>query len=216
MQLPVPFVDYTRALLGEAEYNRFSVALLEDEQPVSIRLNPQKWDNSSFFILHSSLKEVPWATGACYLDQRLTFTFDPLFHAGGYYVQEASSMFVEQAVRRYLPERAVAVLDLCAAPGGKSTHLRSLLPAGSLLVANEVMRNRVQVLADYPTGTSVRLHSDRCALLGRRHVPQGRDSHRGVESGECGNLLATPAAHPDGHLALPEAGRTVGIQHVYL
>lgn len=57
-------------------------------------------------------------------------------------------MFVEQAVRRYLPERAVAVLDLCAAPGGKSTHLRSLLPAGSLLVANEVMRNRVQVLAE--------------------------------------------------------------------
>ena len=57
-------------------------------------------------------------------------------------------MFVEQAVRRYLPERAVAVLDLCAAPGGKSTHLRSLLPADSLLVANEVMRNRVQVLAE--------------------------------------------------------------------
>ena len=74
-----------------AEYNRFSAALLEDEHPVSIRLNPLKWDNSSFFILHSSLKEVPWATGACYLDQRLTFTFDPLFHAGGYYVQEASS-----------------------------------------------------------------------------------------------------------------------------
>ena len=148
MQLPASFVDYTRALLGEEEYNRFSAALLEDEQSVSIRLNPQKWDNSSFFILHSSLKEVPWTTGACYLDQRLTFTFDPLFHAGGYYVQEASSMFVEQAVRRYLPERAVAVLDLCAAPGGKSTHLRSLLPAGSLLVANEVMRNRVQVLAE--------------------------------------------------------------------
>ena len=148
MQLPASFVDYARALLGEAEYNRFSTALLEDEQPVSIRLNPQKWDNSPFSILHSPLKEVPWATGACYLDQRLTFTFDPLFHAGGYYVQEASSMFVEQAVRRYLPERAVAVLDLCAAPGGKSTHLRSLLPAGSLLVANEVMRNRVQVLAE--------------------------------------------------------------------
>ena len=54
MQLPASFVDYARALLGEAEYNRFSAALLEDEQPVSIRLNPQKWDNSSFFILHSS------------------------------------------------------------------------------------------------------------------------------------------------------------------
>ena len=57
MQLPALFVDYTRALLGEAEYNRFSAALLEDEQSVSIRLNPQKWDNSSFFILHSSLND---------------------------------------------------------------------------------------------------------------------------------------------------------------
>ena len=229
MQLPASFVDYTRALL-------------EDEQPVSIRLNPQKWDNSSFFILHSSLKEVPWATDACYLDQRLTFTFDPLFHAGGYYlfhaggyyVQEASSMFVEQAVRRYLPERAVAVLDLCAAPGGKSTHLRSLLPADSLLVANEVMRNRVQVLAENltkwghpdvvvtnsdPAEFTPLEHLFDCILTDvpcSGHVPQGRDSHRGVESGECGNLLATPAAHPDGHLALPEAGRTVGVQHVYL
>ena len=148
MQLPASFVDYTRALLGEAEYNRFSAALLEDKQPVSIRLNPQKFGRSSFFTLYPSLKEVLWATDAYYLDRRLTFTFDPLFHAGGYYVQEASSMFVEQAVRRYLPDRAVAALDLCAAPGGKSTHLRSLLPEGSLLVANEVMRNRVQVLAE--------------------------------------------------------------------
>ena len=237
MQLPASFVDYTRALLGEAEYNRFSAALLEDKQPVSIRLNPQKFGRSSFFTLYPSLKEVLWATDAYYLDRRLTFTFDPLFHAGGYYVQEASSMFVEQAVRRYLPDRAVAALDLCAAPGGKSTHLRSLLPEGSLLVANEVMRNRVQVLAENLTKwghpdvvvtnsdpaefTPLEhlfdcIHPDRCALLGRRHVPQGRDGHRGMESGECGNLLAAPASHPDGHLALPEAGRTVGIQHVYL
>ena len=148
MQLPDSFADYTRALLGEEEYTRLSTALLGEEQPVSIRLNPQKCGRSPFPILHSPLKEVPWATDACYLDQRLTFTFDPLFHAGCYYVQEASSMFVEQAVKRYLPDRAVAVLDLCAAPGGKSTHLRSLLPEGSLLVANEVMRNRVQILAE--------------------------------------------------------------------
>lgn len=148
MQLPVPFVNYTRALLGEKEYDCLSVTLLEGEQPVSIRLNPQKFVHSLSFILHSSFSNVPWATDAYYLDHRLTFTFDPLFHAGGYYVQEASSMFVEQAVRQYLSDRAVAVLDFCAAPGGKSTHLRSLLPAGSLLVANEVMRNRVQVLAE--------------------------------------------------------------------
>ena len=148
MQLPDSFAEYTRTLLGEEEYNRLSAALLDGEQPVSIRLNPQKFGHSPFSIFHFPLKEVPWATDACYLDRRLTFTFDPLFHAGCYYVQEASSMFVEQALKRYLPDRPVAVLDLCAAPGGKSTHLRSLLPAGSLLVANEVMRNRVQVLAE--------------------------------------------------------------------
>ena len=60
MQLPESFTEYTRTLLGEEEYTRLSTALLGEEQPVSIRLNPQKWDNSSFFILHSSLKEVPW------------------------------------------------------------------------------------------------------------------------------------------------------------
>ena len=57
-------------------------------------------------------------------------------------------MFVEQALKRYLPGRPLAALDLCAAPGGKSTHVRSLLPEGSLLVANEVMRNRAQILAE--------------------------------------------------------------------
>ena len=69
--------------------------------------------------------------------QRPTFTFDPLFHAGCYYVQEASSMFVEQVLRTYITG-PVVMLDLCAAPGGKSTHARSVLPVGSLLVANEV------------------------------------------------------------------------------
>ncbi|WP_300851749.1 rRNA cytosine-C5-methyltransferase, partial [uncultured Bacteroides sp.] len=83
-----------------------------------------------------------------YLSRRPTFTFDPLFHAGCYYVQEASSMFVEQALRQYMSTAPVVALDLCAAPGGKSTHVRSLLPEGSLLVANEVIRNRSQILAE--------------------------------------------------------------------
>ena len=90
MQLPDSFTEYTRTLLGEEEYTRLSTALLEEEQPVSIRLNPQKFGRSSFFTLYPSLKEVPWATDAYYLDRRLTFTFDPLFHAGGYYVQETA------------------------------------------------------------------------------------------------------------------------------
>lgn len=91
---------------------------------------------------------VPWCRKGYYLAHRPLFTLDPLFHAGAYYVQEASSMFLEQVLKRYLPDHPVAMLDLCAAPGGKSTHARSLLPEGSLLVSNEVMRNRAQILAE--------------------------------------------------------------------
>lgn len=147
MKLPSSFTDYTRALLGVEEYEKLAAAL-EGEQPVSIRLNEDKLPESSFSLFRSSLEHVPWSAAGYYLDKRLTFTFDPLFHAGCYYVQEASSMFVEQALRRYVGEGPVVMLDLCAAPGGKSTHARSVLPAGSLLVANEVIRNRSQVLAE--------------------------------------------------------------------
>lgn len=147
MELPSSFTDYTRTLLGAGEYEKLAAAL-GGEQPVSIRLNEDKLPESSFRLFRSSFKQVPWAATGYYLDKRLTFTFDPLFHAGCYYVQEASSMFVEQALRQYAAEKPVVMLDLCAAPGGKSTHVRSMLPAGSLLVANEVIRNRSQILAE--------------------------------------------------------------------
>lgn len=138
MNLPTSFIDYTRSLLGDEEYDKLAAAL-KQEPPVSIRLNKLRMD--------SQLLPVPWASEGFYLDERLTFTFDPLFHAGCYYVQEASSMFVEQVLRQYVTE-PVVMLDLCAAPGGKSTHARSVLPEGSLLVANEVIRNRSQILAE--------------------------------------------------------------------
>lgn len=139
MNLPASFIDYTRSLLGEEEYEKLAIAL-QQEPPVSIRLNRMKTEESLS-------NKVPWCAEGYYLDERLTFTFDPLFHAGCYYVQEASSMFVEQVLRQYVQE-PVVMLDLCAAPGGKSTHARSTLPEGSLLVANEVIRNRSQILAE--------------------------------------------------------------------
>lgn len=95
------------------------------------------------------LEPVPWTSNGYYLPERPSFTFDPGFHAGSYYVQEASSMFVEQAIRQLIPgQTGLHVLDLCASPGGKSTHLVSLLDAGSLLVSNEVIRARANVLKD--------------------------------------------------------------------
>lgn len=147
MELPASFADRTRSLLGDEEYNKLADAL-NDEQPVSIRLNEAKLPRASFSLFHSCAGRVPWSSTGVYLDRRLTFTFDPLFHAGCYYVQEASSMFVEQALKQYVGEAPAVMLDLCAAPGGKSTHARSVLPVGSLLVANEVIRNRSQILAE--------------------------------------------------------------------
>ncbi|WP_455587744.1 methyltransferase RsmF C-terminal domain-like protein [Bacteroides sp.] len=161
MNLPASFTESTRALLGDEEFEKLSSALNE-EPPVSIRLNELKVESgklkvSCAVMLHSNfqlstfnfqLNQVPWFKGGGYLDRRLTFTFDPLFHAGYYYVQEASSMFVGQVLSQYVSEKPVVMLDLCAAPGGKSTHARSLLPEGSLLVANEVIRNRSQILAE--------------------------------------------------------------------
>lgn len=139
MDLPIPFEQSMRRLLG-GDYDSFRQALLS-EPTVSIRLNPFKWNSPLGY------ERVPWASAAYYLPERPPFTYDPLFHGGCYYVQEASSMFVEQAVRQHLGAARVA-LDLCAAPGGKSTLLRSLLPDDCVLVSNEVVRSRAQVLAE--------------------------------------------------------------------
>ncbi|GAB3814418.1 hypothetical protein GCM10028895_07510 [Pontibacter rugosus] len=80
------------------------------------------------------------------------FTLDPLLHAGAYYVQEASSMFLEQALKQSIDlDESLHVLDLCGAPGGKSTHLASLISKDSLLVANEVIRSRASILAENVT-----------------------------------------------------------------
>lgn len=140
MNLPQTFVERTRQLLGDEQYPKFEEAL-GIEPPVSIRPNRTKTQ------LPVEGEPIPWAPSGTYLEKRPTFTFDPLFHAGCYYVQEASSMFVERVLRQYVQE-PVVMLDLCAAPGGKSTLCRSVLPEGSLLVANEVMRNRSQILAE--------------------------------------------------------------------
>ncbi len=111
--------------------------------PVSIRLNPLKPSCNLKFR-----GQIQWATGAHYLSERPIFTNDPLFHAGCYYVQEASSMFVEQAIKQTVDlSKQLFVLDACAAPGGKSTLISSLLNDESLLVSNEVISTRVPVLA---------------------------------------------------------------------
>ncbi len=140
MELNTEFIARTKQLFGTDRFLCFETAL-NSAPLVSIRYNRLK---SSDELCED---KVLWASDACYLEQRPMFTADPLFHAGCYYVQEAASMFLEQVVKQYI-STPVRVLDLCAAPGGKSTHLLSLLPEGSLLVSNEPMPLRANVLAE--------------------------------------------------------------------
>ncbi len=110
--------------------------------PISIRLNPAK-------PINIESKAIPWTQTGRFLERRPSFTLDPLFHAGAYYVQEASSMFLEQAfMQTVTPGTSLRVLDLSAAPGGKSTHLLSLLNGRGLLVSNEVIQSRATILSE--------------------------------------------------------------------
>ena len=142
MELPESFVSRMKELLGD-EYEQFEKAL-ETEPPVSIRINSFKYDKP---LNH---QPVPWSRNSYYLKERQQFTFDPLFHTGMYYVQEASSMFLDRVISQYIQE-PVRYLDLCAAPGGKTTLAISALPEGSLIVSNEIERKRAQVLAENVT-----------------------------------------------------------------
>lgn len=139
MIFPQAFIERTTDLLKGESSLLFDT--LSSDSPTSIRLNQEKTKNTL------SAEKVAWCNAAYYLPKRPIFTLDPLFHAGAYYVQEASSMFLEQVLKQYIDSTSV-VLDLCAAPGGKSTHLISLLPEGSLLVSNEIVRSRAYILAE--------------------------------------------------------------------
>lgn len=141
MQLPEAFEQRMKETL-RAEFEAFKTALTTPS-PTSIRTNLYK---------HIDVREcdgVPWCATGFYLKERPVFTLDPNLHAGAYYVQEASSMFVEEMVKKAVDLRKpVRVLDLCAAPGGKSTHLLDVIGDDSLLVANEVIKSRASILSE--------------------------------------------------------------------
>jgi 16S rRNA C967 or C1407 C5-methylase (RsmB/RsmF family)/NOL1/NOP2/fmu family ribosome biogenesis protein len=120
------------------------LAALDGEAPVSVRFNPFKATEKP-----TGLRQVPWCRWGYYLDARPQFSLDPAWHAGAYYVQEASSMFVGYLLEHLLERSASArVLDLCAAPGGKATLLSTLVGLEGLVVANDPIHARAQALAD--------------------------------------------------------------------
>ncbi|MEE1088349.1 MAG: RsmB/NOP family class I SAM-dependent RNA methyltransferase, partial [Bacteroidaceae bacterium] len=142
IQLPTDFFSLMQQQWGSQVAEELCASLSTTDPSVSVRLNPAKAPVSAL-----PYEQVPWCADGYYLPERPAFTFDPLLHAGAYYVQDASSMFLSHVVRQYV-DRPVVALDLCAAPGGKSTLLHGCLPKGSLLVSNEPMRQRAQVLAE--------------------------------------------------------------------
>jgi 16S rRNA C967 or C1407 C5-methylase (RsmB/RsmF family)/NOL1/NOP2/fmu family ribosome biogenesis protein len=129
------------------------------KQLVSVHLNSEKpilyngkWNDETFDPPFELAGKVPWTSDAYYLSSRPFFTMDPLFHAGTYYVQEASGMFVSFALKQIADlSQKLKVLDLCAAPGGKSTLIQSLISPESLLLSNEVIKTRVPVLTQNMT-----------------------------------------------------------------
>ena len=214
MQLPAEFVHATEALMGRKSFERY-LHSFEEDTPVSIRLNPLKTKG----MAPVEGERVPWCRDAFYLKSRPNFTFDPLFHAGCYYVQEAASMFLDEVLRQLNIKDVIQVLDLCAAPGGKSTLLRAALPADTVLYSNEPMRNRASILLEnvqkwgyanhhvtnlFPKDYRKSKIKFDLILFWRRHVPQGRGHHQGVESSECGEVLATSARHRERCVAMPQ------------
>lgn len=145
LRLPAAFVESLREFIAQDDIASFTEALGK-EPSCSVRVNPCKgWCPPEGAV------PVAWCREGFSLAERPVFTLDPAFHGGAYYVQEAGSMFVGYLARRALDLLGAehpCVLDLCAAPGGKSTHLSSLLGKSGTLVANEVMRGRVTVLSD--------------------------------------------------------------------
>ena len=148
MQLPQDFIRNTREVMGEERFQQY-LKSFDEEVPVSIRLNPLK---SQGLTVMEGAERVPWCQNGYYLPRRPQFTMDPLLHAGCYYVQEAASMFLDEVLRQHLlPLTSHHALDLCAAPGGKSTLLRSALPEDCVLYSNEPIRNRASILLENVT-----------------------------------------------------------------
>ncbi len=142
MILPPGFEDQL-SFLDDREIKELKTAL-DGPSIISLRVNPAKWGQLV------NLDKVPWADHGYYLNERPNFTCDPLFHAGAYYVQEASSMVIGHILKTLqpqLPEKAV-MLDLCAAPGGKSTDLATALRPGDVLLSNEVIQSRARILKE--------------------------------------------------------------------
>ena len=141
--LPVAFKELMRKQLGAEEAEHLFEAL-DSVSPVAVRLNPAKCGDAGVW---SDGEAIAWSRNGRKLKERPSFTLDTAFHAGAYYVQEAASQFIDHIVAGE-PLQGKRVLDMCSAPGGKTTIYSTAVGVDVLVVANEYVRSRANILAD--------------------------------------------------------------------
>ena len=163
MNLPEAFIEQLRGLLP-GEWEALVDTITSSEPSVAVRVNEARGVD-----VPDGVRRVPWCGQGFYLADRPSFTFDPDWHAGRYYVQDASSMFIAHVIK-HLVKDPVRYLDLCAAPGGKTTAAMQALPQGSLVVANEIVPPRARVLVD----NVIRWGSPRCVVTSNAPAQVGK------------------------------------------
>ncbi|MBO5961597.1 MAG: rRNA cytosine-C5-methylase [Alistipes sp.] len=141
--LPVAFTERMRKQLGVEEAERLFESL-DSVSPVAVRLNPAKCGDEGVW---SDGEAIAWSKNGRKLKERPSFTLDTAFHAGAYYVQEAASQFIDYIVSQE-DLQGKRVLDMCSAPGGKTTIYSTAVGEDGLVVANEYVRSRANILAD--------------------------------------------------------------------
>jgi 16S rRNA C967 or C1407 C5-methylase (RsmB/RsmF family)/NOL1/NOP2/fmu family ribosome biogenesis protein len=166
MNLPEAFIEQLRGLLPD-EWEALADAITSSEPSVAVRVNTARGAD-----VPDGARRVPWCGQGYYLDNRPHFTFDTDWHAGRYYVQDASSMFIAHVIGSLIHE-PVRYLDLCAAPGGKTTAAIQALPKGSMTVANEIVPPRARVLAD----NVIRWGHPRCVVTSNAPAQVGKLTH---------------------------------------
>ena len=165
MILSQEFIGQLQGLLPD-EWEALVEAITASEPSVAVRVNEARGAK-----VPAGARRVPWCAEGFYLADRPAFTFDTDWHAGHYYVQDASSMFITHVIKHFVHE-PVRYLDLCAAPGGKTTAAMQALPPRSLTVANEIVPPRARVLAD----NAIRWGNPRCVVTSNAPANLGKFS----------------------------------------
>lgn len=147
-KLPEAFLKKMECLLGETEYEEF-VKSYEKERVQGLRLNPLKWntepkEEAGFLETRFHLRKIPWAKEGYYYGADTRPGKHPLHEAGAYYIQEPSAMAVAELLD---PQPGERILDLCAAPGGKTTQIAGRMNQQGLLVSNEIHPARARILS---------------------------------------------------------------------